>query len=71
MKTSGRLQDIETWINIVQEEKTRGSFYKFFNRLGLPYTWKLSTNEWLEILNREKDAELVRLGIKKVYGKRL
>lgn len=61
------LQDIEAQIRLVEKEKVKGKIYKFFNRFHLPFTWKLSTDKWLEILNFKKKQLQEEIEFKKTW----
>ena len=66
--TSGKLQDIETMIELVKKEKTNKLNY-FLNRWSMPSKIFTSTKDWLKILSFLKKQEIEKLkffeGLKK------
>lgn len=64
LKETGRLQDIDLWIKMVESEKKRGFLglvTKITNRLAVPFMMFKSTDEWLKILKQDRKHELERI----------
>lgn len=48
------LEGVNTWIKFVSKEKTEGRWCYWKHRLACPYMWRVSTDEWLELLEFNK-----------------
>ena len=57
MKESGKLQDLEVWIKIVKEGKTK-KITHFLNRITSPYYFGKTDEEWLKVLKFLRKQEI-------------
>ena len=66
--TSGKLQDIQSWIKLVEKEKTSKLAY-ITNRISMVNKIFTSTEKWLEQLRFVEKQELEKLEFENVRQK--